>query len=149
MWQRVPMSSSGPGLDALPDPLHVDLSIAAIRGAFGIALLAAPGTVIALLAGRDARSPAAKVMARAAGVRDIAMAVTTVWALDRPADLARTSRLHAVVDATDAAAGLVAFRRLTPLGRTFAVLGGSSSAAVGWWQSQRWRERYGNGDRAA
>ncbi|MEM9034018.1 MAG: hypothetical protein AAGA99_17215 [Actinomycetota bacterium] len=137
------MSAPARRLDALPDPLTVDLSIAAVRAAFGVALFATPGLVISVLAGGEARSPGAKLLARAAGVRDIAMAVSTVWALDRPADLSRTSRLHAVVDATDAAAGVLAFKHLTPLGRTFALLGGSSSAAVGWLQSQRWRERYG------
>ena len=92
-----------------------------------------------MLVGDAARAPGAKLLSRAAGVRDVSMAVVSIWALDRPDDLPRTHRLHAVVDGCDALAGAFAYRSLTPLGRVFALLGGSSSALTGVVQSFRWR----------
>jgi hypothetical protein len=137
------MPTPGERLEALPDPLHVDLGIAAVRATFGVALLVAPGAVLQLLAGPEASTPGGRLMARAAGVRDLAMAVGSVWALDRPADLRRTNRLHAVVDAGDAVAGALAFPHLSPLGRLFALAGGTSAALTGFVQAERWHRRYG------
>ncbi|MEO1061540.1 MAG: hypothetical protein AAFZ07_08995 [Actinomycetota bacterium] len=130
-----PRDRGGP----LSDPLTLDLALAGARAALGVGLLLAPGAVASMIVGDAARSPGAKLLSRAAGVRDMSMAVVSIWALDRPDDLPRTHRLHAIVDACDAAAGVVAFRHLTPLGRAFAVVGGSSSALTGYVQSRRWR----------
>mgnify|MGYP001815353883 CR=1 FL=1 len=123
----------------LSDPLTIDLALAGARAALGVGLLVAPGSFASIIVGDAARSPGAKLLSRAAGVRDVSMAVVSIWALDRPDDLPRTHRLHAIVDACDAAAGVMAFRHLTPVGKAFAVLGGSSSAITGYVQSRRWR----------
>ncbi len=123
----------------LSDPLTIDLALAGARAALGVGLLVAPGPLASVIVGDAARTPGAKLLSRAAGVRDVSMAVVSIWALDRPDDLPRTHRLHAIVDACDAMAGALAFRHLTPIGRVFAVLGGSSSAATGFVQSLRWR----------
>lgn len=128
----------------LSDPLVLDLALAGARAALGVGLLVAPGAVASMIVGDAARSPGARLLSRAAGVRDVSMAVVSIWALDRPDDLPRTHRLHAVVDACDAVAGVLAFRHLTPTGKAFAVLGGSSSALTGFVQSRRWRHWSGN-----
>ena len=119
-------------------PWHLP-PIGAARAAVGLALLVAPGRTAAVVVGDAAHRPGTKLLSRATGVRDVAMAVGTIWALDRPDDLPRTHRMHAVVDACDAAAGVLSFRSLTPTGRAFALLGGTTSAVTGFVQSQRWR----------
>lgn len=137
------MPSPSERLEAFSDPLCADLGMAAVRGAFGIALLAAPGAVLRLLAGSQAGTPGARFMARAVGARDLAMAVGSVWALDRPADLRRTNRLHAAVDASDAVAAALAYPHLSRLGRVFALAGGTSAAITGLVQAERWHRQYG------
>ncbi len=125
------------------DPLHVDLVAASLRAGVGLALLVAPRAAAGLLVGGDAVRPGTEVMARAAGIRDLALALHAVWALDRPADLGRTHRLHAVVDAADALTAVAAARHLTPAGRWAAAIGGAASAAVGLVLAREWRAQAG------
>ena len=80
-------------------------------------------------AGAGASRPAAKVFLRALGVRDLALGLGTLRALNRGEDPVVWARYGAAADGVDAAATALGYRALAPRGR-FAVLLLAASAAV-------------------
>ncbi|MGH2684766.1 MAG: hypothetical protein ACRDJP_04785 [Actinomycetota bacterium] len=79
----------------------------------------------------NAASPAVRVITRAFGVRDAALGVIALKALDEADDdrLAAVLRVCAVCDVVDAAATVAAFRHL-PKATRFLTLAMATSAAV-------------------
>jgi uncharacterized membrane protein len=78
----------------------------------GVALVAIPGTSAGTWIGPVAKDPAVKVMVRAMGARDLAIGLGTLHAL-REGTAARTwSLAGAASDLVDAAATILAIRRL-------------------------------------
>lgn len=83
-------------------------SLAAGRVAIGAALLIVPGLVGERWIGDAARNPAVKVLGRALGVRDLALGLGTLWALERGEPVRPWVQLGVVADTVDAVASLLA-----------------------------------------
>ena len=100
------------------------------RIAVGIATVLAPGRVNrGWIVAVDGERPGAKLIARTFGVRDAALGVITLKALDDDSDhLPDLLKVGAVCDAVDAAATVVAFGHLPKVTR-FAVLASAAGAA--------------------
>jgi hypothetical protein len=100
------------------------------RIAVGVSAVLAPGRVNRGWVGPiDGDRPGPKLIARTFGVRDAALGVITLRAIDDGSDrLADLLRIGAVCDTVDAAATIVAFRHLPKLTR-FAVLASAAGAA--------------------
>ncbi|MBL8775087.1 MAG: hypothetical protein JNK12_04115 [Acidimicrobiales bacterium] len=105
-------------------------SLAVGRVAVGAALVLVPSLAARGWAGDEASRPATKVFLRALGIRDLALGVGTLRALERGEDPVPWARYGAAADGVDAAATLAGFRALAPRGR-FAVLLVAAVAAVG------------------
>ncbi len=105
-------------------------SLAVGRVAVGLALVLVPSLAARGWAGDEASRPATKVFLRALGIRDLALGVGTLRALERGEDPVPWARYGAAADGVDAAATLVGYRALAPRGR-FAVLLLAAAAAAG------------------
>lgn len=105
-------------------------SLAVGRVAIGAALVLVPSLAARGWAGDEASRPATKVFLRALGIRDLALGVGTLRALDRGEDPVPWARYGAAADGVDAAATVVGYRSLAPRGR-FAVLLLAAAAAAG------------------
>lgn len=104
--------------------------IAAGRVVVGAALIAAPGAAGARWIGDAAHQPAVKVFTRALGVRDLALGLGALQALDADAPAEPWVTLGMLSDAVDLAATLLAvralgLRRALPV---IAVAGGAAAA---------------------
>jgi len=115
-------------------------TLAASRIAIGAALAAVPGLTTRGWIGGHAESPGAKLMARAAGGRDVALGAGILYALARPARRRdRRAALRpwlegaALADLVDMLATLAARRALSPAGLAAGVgVAGASAAAHLW-----------------
>ena len=105
-------------------------SLAVGRVAVGLALVLVPSLAARGWAGDEGSRPATKVFLRALGIRDLALGVGTLRALERGEDPVPWARYGAAADGVDAAATLVGYRSLAPRGR-FAVLLLAAAAAAG------------------
>jgi hypothetical protein len=93
------------------DARAIAISHARTRIGFGAGMVLAPGLVgRTWIAGDEARRPAAKLLARALGVRDLAIGLGVVIALDRGAPVRGWLEAAALSDAVDLAATLLAGR---------------------------------------
>ena len=113
-------------------------AIAAARIALGTAATLAPGQALRA-AGFEPADPGARILARLAGVRDIGLGATVLWAGEDAGMLKRAAVAGAAVDAGDSVSfGLALIRRE---GVDRAALGGSISAAMassaGAWAASR------------
>jgi hypothetical protein len=79
--------------------------------------------------GDERKTFGARVITRAFGMREIALGVGTVLAVDHDAPVRGWLEAGVLVDTTDALATLLAYRRLPRVGRTL-VAGGAAAAAV-------------------
>ena len=105
-------------------------SLAVGRVAIGAALVLVPSLAARGWAGDEASRPATKVFLRALGIRDLALGIGTLRALERGEDPVPWARYGAAADGVDAAATVVGYRSLAPRGR-FAVLLLAAAAAAG------------------
>ena len=90
------------------DARELALSHGRSRIAFGAAFALVPGLAGRLWIGDDARRPAVKVVARALGVRDLAIGLGIVIALDHGAPVRGWLEAGALSDAVDLVATLAA-----------------------------------------
>ena len=107
-------------------------SLAAGRVAIGTALVFAPGVVGERWIGEPARNPAVKVFSRALGVRDVALGLGTLWALERGEPVRTWVQLGVLADTVDAVASLLAVpaigaRRALPV---LAIAGGAAATGA-------------------
>lgn len=115
-------------------------TLAASRIAIGAALAAVPGLTTRGWIGDHAGNPGAKLMARAAGGRDVALGAGILYALagpgrrrDRRAGLRPWLEGAALSDLVDMLATLAARRALSPTGLAAGVgVAGASAAAHLW-----------------
>lgn len=107
------------------DPHLLARLLAGVRIGVGIALFAAPRTASRLWLG-EATSPAAGVLARGLGARDLALGVGQLVALDMDGDLDPWMDAAVVSDVGDAAAVVLARRDLEPR-----VVAGTVAMALG------------------
>jgi hypothetical protein len=101
--------------------------------------LAAPQVVARPWIGTEAELPGARLMARAMGMRDLALGAGALLALAR--GTGQQARdwvwLGAASDAVDATLTAVSFRRLPRLGRWGVVGSAGGAAIVGLWAASR------------
>ncbi|HEX2234438.1 MAG TPA: hypothetical protein VHG69_13855 [Thermoleophilaceae bacterium] len=112
-----------------------DLAIAQARGriAVGLAFLVSPSLAGRLWVGGEARRAGARVLGRAFGVRDLALGLGVMIALDRGAPVRGWLEASALSDAGDFTAGLLDAGALPPLLRPGVLaLGAGSSALAAW-----------------
>jgi len=105
------------------------------RALFGLSYLLRPQQARTSWIGRVARKPAAQVMIRSQGVRDVALGAGALWAVARgdAGELRRWALAHVACDATDVVATWVAREHL-PERRArlaLAIAGGSTLVGAG------------------
>jgi hypothetical protein len=112
-----------------------DAAVALARGriALGVAAILTPGVAGRFLIGSDGSRGGAKLFARMVGVRDVALGLGAVIALDRGAPVRGWLEASALADGGDAAACLLG-REHMPSGAFAGTVGLASVAAgVGMW----------------
>ena len=110
-----------------------DLAPAHARGRMlvGAAFVIAPGLAGRLWIGADAAQGSVKVLARAFGVRDLALGLGVVIALDRGTPVRGWIEAGVLSDAVDFCASLLAGDSIPPDVRRGALALGASSALIG------------------
>jgi hypothetical protein len=110
-----------------------DLALAHARGRMlvGAAFALAPGLAGRLWIGRDADRRSVKILARAFGVRDLALGLGVVIALDRGAPVRGWVEGGVLSDAVDVVATLAAGDSIPVDVRRGALALGASSAVIG------------------
>ena len=96
-------------------------ALAITRVAIGAVLVAVPGPALRAWLGGQADSPAARLLARSVGGRDIALGLGAIFALRHGASVGGWLEGGLVADATDGLAMVAASRRL-PAARVLAAL---------------------------
>lgn len=109
----------------------IGMAMALTRGAAGVALIAAPRRSVRSWTGLAADTASGRLLARTLGVRDLAIGVGTLTALDSPHDTARMLRLGAASDLGDAAASWALRAHLDPRRRRALPLVSVATAAIG------------------
>jgi hypothetical protein len=128
------------GSGTVVDSSKAATALAASRVAVGAALAAMPGLTTRGWIGANAENPGAKLMARAAGGRDVGIGGGILYALARPARRGRRRaalrpwlEAAALADLVDMLATLAARRSLSPSGLAVGVgVAGASAAAHVW-----------------
>jgi hypothetical protein len=118
-------------------PRTLALALAYGRIGLGGALLAAPGPVVRLWAGRDGRRPVARLLATGFGARDLALGVGTAVAVSRGGDARTWLRAGIAADLADVLANVRVrgdVPRLPALG--VATLAAGAAVAGAWAQQQ-------------
>jgi hypothetical protein len=104
--------------------------MALARIALGASFVLAPGMALRAWPGRDeARGPVDRLLARSVGVRDVALGVGTLLAVEHDAPVRGWLEASMLADAGDAAAIVLGFRHL-PRMRAVTMLGASVGAVV-------------------
>ncbi|MDP8938401.1 MAG: hypothetical protein M3O23_11855 [Actinomycetota bacterium] len=105
-------------------------AVAIGRIVLGASFVVAPGLGLRAWPGNDeARGPVSRLLARSVGVRDIALGMGTLLAVQHDTPARGWLEATMLADAGDAAAILLGFRHL-PRVRAVAMLGASVGAAV-------------------
>jgi hypothetical protein len=118
------------------DDAKIALALARGRIGFGIAAVVFPGLTARLLGGRKATG-VEPLLARMVGARDLTLGLGAVIALDRGAPVRGWIEGAAVSDAVDAAASLLAKKRMSPRAFRATIALASGSAALGVYLSRR------------
>jgi hypothetical protein len=116
----------------MPNSRHAIVAFAASRIAFGVGLLAAPGTVAGRWLGADAQRDPVKIALRGLGARDIALSVGALATMDDPDRLAVLLAVTIASDLTDLVATLaVPSGQLPDHARVGTVVLAGAGAAAG------------------
>jgi hypothetical protein len=118
------------------EPREIALAQARGRMAVGAAFMLAPGLAGRTWVGADAARPSAKLLSRAFGVRDLALGLGVVIAIDRGAPVRGWLEGSALSDAVDFLASLAGGSTVPPLMRPGVLALGAGSAAVAAWLSR-------------
>lgn len=111
------------------------VALCAARIAIGVTALVAPPLMAGPWVGSGAKRTDARLLARAAGGRDVALGVGALLAR-RDGDeraLRRWLQMGALSDAMDSTLTLTNYRRLPRFGRAGVLASAGSAALVGWW----------------
>ena len=107
-------------------------SVAWGRVGLGVTAMVAPTLPLRPWIGRSVSwRPQAKLLARALGVRDLALGLGVILALRKDAPVRGWVEGSAMADAGDALATLLAFRSLPKVGRMAVLASAGGAAAVG------------------
>jgi hypothetical protein len=112
-------------------------AIALVRIGIGITALAAPAVMAGPWVGAAAKVPQAKLLARAMGMRDVALGAGALLACARGEDAHSWVRMGALSDAMDATLTAASFRRLPKLGRWGVLASAGGAAVAGLWAASR------------
>lgn len=112
-------------------PIQQARWMAYARIGFGAAFAFAPAIVLRPWVGRDAGSPAVKLVARSLAAREVAIGMGTLMADRHGGPVRGWVEAGVVSDAGDALATLVAFRHLPKLGAAGAVVAATGAAVAG------------------
>jgi hypothetical protein len=118
-------------------PRDVAVGLAGGRVAIGVVSILAPGLVGRAMMGPDGDSRGTRLFLRAVGVRDLALGLGALVALDRDAPVRGWLRASALVDGLDAAGSLLARHHLRPI--VFPAAAGAATAGAllsGWLAGQ-------------
>jgi hypothetical protein len=115
------------------NPAMLAKGIAALRIAIGATALAAPAAMAGPWIGAQVQHPGTQLLARAMGMRDVALGAGALLALVHGDDARDWVRLGALSDAVDAVLTAAAFRRLPTLGRWGVLASASGAALAGLW----------------
>lgn len=100
------------------------------RGGLGAVAMIAPAVPLAPWVGEARHAPAARLLARALGARDLALAAGLLWAISRCAPLRPWLAAAALADAGDVAATVTARRHLPSPGRWMVLAAAAGGAAT-------------------
>ena len=113
------------------DHRQVLRSLAALRVVIGAVLILMPRAAGRRFIGPVAEDRAAMMIVRGFGVRDLALGLGTLRALDRDESVAEWARLSALCDAGDAAAAVLGVGGIGPTRALTAVVSATGAAALG------------------
>jgi hypothetical protein len=104
--------------------------VAGLRMAIGATTVLAPNLVMRPLLGRGMGRPTDKLLARSFGIRDVALGIGAILAMDRGAPSRGWMEAGGLADAGDLLATLLAFRSLPRFGRWTMLLAISGAVAA-------------------
>ena len=113
------------------------VGLAGARIAVGVVSLLAPGLMVRAMMGPEGLSSGMRLLLRVVGVRDLALGIGVLVALDRDAPVRGWLQASAVVDSFDAAGSLLARHHLRPI--VFPAAGCAATAGAllsGWLAGQ-------------
>ena len=113
------------------------VGLACARIAVGVVSLLAPGLMVRAMMGPEGHSSGTRLLLRVVGVRDLALGIGVLVALDRDAPVRGWLRASAVVDGLDAAGSLLARHHLRST--VFPAAAGAATAGAllsGWLAGQ-------------
>ncbi|HEY4017455.1 MAG TPA: hypothetical protein VGM75_02135 [Pseudonocardiaceae bacterium] len=122
-----------------PDSRTLATLLAAGRLAIGVAATAFPELGARSWVGEHGRGPAGRVLGRALGARDLALAIGALSSLEEDAQFWRWIRLGAFADAADALATLLNWRSLPRVSRigVFGIAAGAAALGAVLGQAER------------
>lgn len=129
-------------------PRTVAIALAAGRVAIGAAMFAAPKLAGRAFIGEAARSEGAQVALRAFAVRDLALGVGTLAALDDPERSHNWVEAGIIADAGDFLAIGIGRRALGPVTSLAMMAMASSASAAGLWLREQFRAQAEEADTA-
>ena len=103
------------------------------RTFFGAGMVLAPSLMLKGWVGEDAKLPSVKLVGRTMGVRDAAIGLGTLMALEDKESVKRWIQFGIAADAVDCAATVIAARRLSTK-KSILVAAMAAAAAVTGWQ---------------
>ena len=110
---------------------------ALVRIGIGVTALAAPAAIAGPWIGTEARRPQAKLLARAMGMRDVALGAGVLLARAQGQDARGWVRMGALSDAMDATLTCASFARLPRWGRWGVLASAGAAAVAGLWATNR------------
>jgi len=101
------------------------------RAVIGGAMVLAPATSMRFWIGDERKEFGTRLITRAFGMREIAIGVGTVLAVDHDAPVRGWLEVGVLIDTSDALTTLLAYRKLPRVGRTLVAAGAATAAVMG------------------
>ncbi len=101
------------------------------RAIIGGAMVLAPATSMRFWIREERKSFGTRLVTRAFGMREIAIGVGTVLAVDHDAPVRGWLEAGVLIDSSDALATLLSYRKLPRVGRTLVLAGAATAAVMG------------------
>ena len=101
------------------------------RAVIGGGMVLAPATSMRVWIGAERKSFGTRLVTRALGMREIAIGVGTVLAVDHDAPVRGWLEAGVLIDTSDALTTLLAYRKLPRVGRTLVATGAATAAVMG------------------
>jgi hypothetical protein len=101
------------------------------RAVIGSAMVLAPATSMRFWIGEERKAFGTRLITRAFGMREIAIGVGTVLAVDHDAPVRGWLEAGVLIDSSDALTTLLSYRRLPRVGRTLVLAGATTAAVMG------------------